>query len=263
MGKYENDLATVNAILAKPELTSADHMQLLAIYSVSFHDSGKIEGCCSCDSSCHNCAFCQKMIEHAANNPLVICGYCYDNAQETRWKNTEKRHGLNMRILSSVDFTLEELATLPITAICRFNSSGDVPNKTYARNCIKIAMSHPYAKTALWAKNVPDCEKAFDELGKPANMIFVQSSLLIGIACKRSRYADYTFTVYPDEQTTQAAISSGARECNGKKCRECGYKCYMGTWEKGTNIAELLRVHAKTRAAIMAEYNKRVIKAGE
>lgn len=203
------------------------------------------------------------MIEHAANNPLVICGYCYDDAQESRWKNVENRHGLNMRILSAIDFTLEELATLPITAICRFNSSGDVPNETYARNCIKIAMSHPYAKTALWAKNVPDCEKAFDELGKPANMIFVQSSLLIGIPCKRSKYADYTFTVYPDEQTTQAAINSGARECNGKKCRECGYKCYMGTWEKGTDIAELLRVPSKTRAAIMAEYNRRVVKAGE
>lgn len=263
MGKFENDLAVVNSILAKTEITAVDRMQLLSIYAVSFHDSGKIEGCCSCDSSCHNCAFCQKMIEHAANNPLVICGYCYDYAQESYRTNVANRHGLNMRILSSIDFTLEELATLPITAICRFNSSGDVPNEIYARNCIRIAISHPYAHCALWAKNVPDCEKAFDELGKPANMIFVQSSLLIGIACNRSRYADYTFTVYPDEQTTQAAISSGAHECNGKKCKECGYKCYMGTWEKGADIAELLRVPAKTRAAIMAEYNKRVVKAGE
>lgn len=263
MTKYEHDLAIVNAILAKPELTFADRMQLLSVYAVSFHDSGKIEGCCSCDSSCHNCKFCQNMIKAAANNPLIICGYCYDDAQESRWKNVENRHGLNMRILSAIDFTLEELATLPITEICRFNSSGDVPSETYARNCIRIAISHPYAHCALWAKNVAAVEKAFDELGKPSNMIFVQSSLLIGIACNRSRYADYTFTVYPDEETTQAAIRSGAHECNGKKCKECGYKCYLGTWEKGADIAELLRVPAKTRASIMAEYNKRVVKAGE
>lgn len=260
MGKFENDLVRVNSILAKPELTFADHMQLLSIYSVSFHDSGKIEGCSSCDSSCHACAFCQKMIKAAENDPLIICGYCYDDAQETRWKNVENRHGLNMRILSTVDFTLEELATLPITAICRFNSSGDVPNEIYSRNCIRIAMSHPYAHCALWAKNVPACEKAFDELGKPSNMIFIQSSLLIGVPGKRSRYADYMFTVYPSEELTEKAIASGARECNGRKCRECGYKCYLGTWEKGANIAELLRVPEKRRGAILAAYNERVAK---
>lgn len=200
------------------------------------------------------------MIEASEKNKLVICGLCYDDAQESRWSNVENRHGLNMRILSSVLFDEAELATLPIGGVaCRINSSGDVPNVTYARNCIRIAKSHPATRFGFWAKNIPACEQAFDlEGGKPSNMIFVQSSLLIGFPCKRSRYADYTFTVYPDEQTTQKAIADGACECNGKKCMECGFKCYFGTWEHGANIAELLRCTAKKRAEIMNAYNARV-----
>lgn len=254
LSKYEHDLAIVDTILSKSELTFADRMQLLSVYSVSYHSSGKIEGCTSCDSSCHNCAFCQQMIKASEKNPLIICGLCYDDAQEKRWTNVEKRHGLNMRILSSVLFEVGELALLPITGLCRFNSSGDTPNEIYALNCIRIAKAHPFAHCALWAKNVLPCESAFDAEGKPANMIFIQSSPQIGFPAVRSRYADYTFTVYPDEYTVTEAIREGACECNGKKCRECGYKCYLGTWEKGADIAELLRCTDKQRARILSAY---------
>lgn len=257
--KYENDLAIVSAILEKPaeEITAADRARLVSIVAVSYHDAegSKIVGLFSIDSSCHGCEFCQHMREAADGNPLHICGMCYDFRQEQYRKGMQQRHALTMRVLSSVDFTVQELAALPVPGMCRFNSSGDLVNAIHARNYIRIAMSHPFARFTLWAKNVRAAEAAFDALGKPSNMLFIQSSPIIGRPCRRSRWADYTFTVYPDEATTAAAIAAGACACNGRKCRDCGYKCYSGEWAPGSDIAELLRVGKDRRAEILAAYN--------
>lgn len=257
MSAFLRDKQIVDGILSKPveEITFADRAMLVSIVKVSFHDAGKIEGLSSVDSSCHGCEFCQMMRKSAENNPLHICGMCYDHAQEEYREGVKNRHELTMRILSSLEFTVDELRALPIVGMCRFNSSGDLRNDTHARNYVRIAIGHPFAKFALWAKNVKSAEKAFDELGKPENMIFIQSSPIIGKPCKRSPHADYTFTVYPDEKTTLDAIENGACACNGRKCKECGYKCYTGEWAKGANIAEFLRVGKAKRAEIMNAYN--------
>ena len=252
----ERDEQIVNAILSKPidQITATERYTLVNIVKVSYHDSGKIQGMFSIDSSCHGCEFCQHMRKCAESNPLHICGMCYDHAQEEYRENVRKRHALTMRILSSVEFTVEELSILPINGMCRFNSSGDLRNDTHARNYIRIAIGHPLVKFALWAKNVKSATVAFRELGKPENMVFIQSSPIIGLPCKRSEFADYTFTVYPDEATTEAAIASGSCACNGRKCAECGYKCYVGGWKNGANIAEFLRVSKVKRVEIMGAY---------
>ena len=254
MNIFERDYETTKTILKKDTITHEDRMTLLGIYKVSYHDSGKIELLYSCDSSCAGCTFCQKMREAAVKNPLHICGYCYDDAQEKRWANVKNRHMLNLLIMKSVDFTEEELATLKMNGICRLNSSGDVDNFTQANNYRKIAKSHPNVKVALWAKNVKPVEDVFDMYGKPENLIFVQSSVIIGTPGRMSRWADYLFTVYPDEESLQEALANGAVECNGKKCVDCGFKCYLGGWPKGANIAELLRVPEKHRAKIVEAY---------
>lgn len=262
MTKFERDLATFTEIMNKgaANITHEDRMTLLHIYQIAFHDSGKIEDLFSCDSSCHGCEFCQKMQEAAEHNPLHICGYCYDKAQEARWVNVKNRHGLNMAIMASVEFTEEELATLYIAGICRINSSGDTPNSIYANNMRKIAITHPFVRFALWAKNVLPVEQVFDLYGKPENLIFIQSSILIGIPGKMSKWADYLFTVYPDEETLQAALKAGAVECNGKKCKVCGFACYLGKWPKGANVAEVLRVPAKVREKVIAAYREYIAK---
>ena len=262
-GKFERDARRVSEILEKGEnMTSAERIELLQIFSVSYHDSGKIEDLFSCDSSCHGCEFCRIMRAAAANNPLHICGYCYDFAQENRWECVKNRHELNLKIMSSVEFTEAELQILPIGFICRFNSSGDIENEIHANNYRKIAVSHSSVKFGFWAKNVRAVENVFDKYGKPENVVFIQSSPLIGIPAKRSKYADYVFTVYPDEETLQAALQNGAAECNGKKCKECGFKCYLGTWQNGANIAELLRLPAKYRGAIVKAYNEYMERRG-
>lgn len=246
MSNFEKDYATVTNILNKPVITHDDRMILLSVYRVSYHDSGKIEGMSSCDSSCANCSFCQKIREKGKNNPFLICNYCYDDAQEKRWVAVKNRHGLNLLIMSSVRFTVEELSTLPISALLRENSSGDIENDIHAENMINIGYAHPATECGLFAKNVSPVIRATDKLGKPANMKYIQSSILIGKPARRAKYFDYVFTVYATEEELQKALAEGACECNGKKCKDCGYMCYkQNGWKEGSNIAEYLRLRGK------------------
>lgn len=250
--KFDKDLEKVLAILEKETLATADHYELLTIYQVAFHESGKIAGVASCDSSATNCGFCKAMREKAKGNPAHICNKCYDFAAEKYKINGLNRHSLNMLIMSMVEFTVDELRILPAGMLNRVNSAGDIPNKTYARNMIKNAAAHPAVRFAFWAKNTLALIAATDELGKPANAVYIQSSEIIGKPAEKKKYFDYVFTVYLDKTATEKAIAAGAAECNGKKCMECGYKCYYGT-HAAVNIAETLRgVSAADRKAIAA-----------
>lgn len=245
MAKIEQDSKIIDSIISKPIITETDKIIALQILQANYHDSGKIEGCISCDSSAHGCTFCSTMREKGKDNPLLICNYCYDIEQENRWKNVKERHMLNLKILSNIEFSVELFKTHPMIGILRENSSGDIENVTHAKNLVYIAYANTSSHVGLWSKNVKAVDSAFDQLGKPDNMVFVQSSPIIGIPAKRSKYADYLFTVYATEEDLQLALKNGAMECNGKKCKECGYKCYFKTWPIGSNIAELLRLKSK------------------
>ena len=250
--KFDTDLFRVKSILEKPEITAADRMELIIIYAPAFHTSGKIEGITSYDSSAHSCTFCNACRKAAENNPAHICGMCYDIAQENYKVNSLNRHSLNMLIMSSVEFTETELSRLSVSKINRINSSGDTPNKTYALNMLRLAKINDFAKFAYWAKNTRDVIAACDEIGKPENMILIQSSIIIGRPAKKAKYFDYVFTVYPTKEMTAAAIETGSNECNGKKCMECGFKCYFGTHAGNNNIAEYLRgVNTEKRKEIV------------
>ena len=238
-------------------LTASERLMALRILQTPYHESGKIEGCHSCDSSAHGCDFCNHMRKLAETDPRIICGYCYDWTLEEERSNVGPRHALNLLILKSIEFTEAELASLPINGILRGNSAGDTDNLTQAMNQLKIAATHPYVDCALWAKNTPPISKAVDIYGKPENLNLIQSSPIIGTPATLARNFDYLFTVYPTKEATLAAIRAGANPCNGRKCADCTYKCYRnekkGGWKKGTNIAEYLRIKDKdTRAAIIA-----------
>lgn len=222
-------------------LTPDERLTLIRMIPCNLHNDGKIEGINSLDSSCAGCGFCQSMRQAAQSNPLLICGYCYDAAQESYRIQMKERHILTMAILATVAFTIEELSLIPAGPLVRINSSGDTPNVIYAENMVRFALAHPDSAIGYWAKNIPAVEAAFDHLGKPANVRFIQSSPVIGKPAKRSRYADNLFTVYLTEADVQKALASGANECNGRKCKDCGYSCYLGGWESGTDIAELFR----------------------
>ena len=254
--KFEKELFEVKAIIEKEELTTADKYRLLAIYRPSYHETGKIEGVTSYDSTATNCEFCELMRKAAEQQKLHICGYCYDYAQEHGFKgvNVLNRHTLNMIIMSCVEFEIEELKVLNASYINRVNSSGDVPNVTYARNMIKLGYAFSSLRFAFWAKNTFAVKQACKELGKPKNMILVQSSCIIGYVPKLEEYFDFVFVVFLTKEAIEEALKSKkCGECNGKKCKACGYKCYTGAWtEEGVNVVcEFLRVTKEKREELI------------
>lgn len=251
--KFYPDLKRVISILNNgiDILSFVDKMQLLSIYNISYHSSGKIEGIFSLDSTATNCLFCDSMRNVAKNNQAHICGMCYDFAQEQYKVQALNRHSLNLMIMSTVEFSVEELATLTAGELVRINSSGDIENIIHAKNMIKYAISHPFSSVALWAKNTVPVISACDELGKPKNITLIQSSCIIGNIPKKAKYFDYVFVVYANKNSIEKAINSGACECNGKKCRECGFKCYKKLWPCDSVIAEYLRgIDASKRKTI-------------
>jgi len=251
------------AILAAgvENLSRDDMAELLALVNVAYHSSGKIEGCASVDG-CAACKFCQSMIAAAKNNPLMICGSCYaaaDSYKEAAWRT----HQLNARILSEVLFEKEELAALEIGSdLCRFNEDGDTVNVSHARNLLRIAKVNPGVSFGYWYKNKPAVEAGLIAEGHtsrdklPGNIRFIHSSVLIGIPAAPAWFDDGIFTVYPDDVTTRAAILAGAHECNGRRCRECGYTCYLMQRRQAgpVYIAEYLRAGKAQRAAILEAY---------
>ena len=243
IGKYEKDLQIVNSILngkSENDLSFSEAVQLLNVYSVAYHESGKIEDLFSCDSSAHGCDFCNKMRKAAESDPTIICGYCYDWKQEEYRTNVLNRHSLNLRIMKSVLFTVEQLAFLPCGMYNRINSSGEIDNLTQARNMIRYAKAHPNSNVTMWSKNKPIVEEAFKLEGKPNNMKFGQSSIHIDKADKASEYADFVFTVYSTLEKVEEALQNEAIRCNGIKCKDC-MACYNGSMKNGQAVAELLR----------------------
>lgn len=265
---YEDREQTVNKILShKESMTVIERLVLLFIVIINFHTGGKIAGIYSCDSSAHGCSFCQKMKKAAENICLLICGLCYDYEQEIRRPAVFKGHNLNRIILSSVLFTVDEWKQRPIKLnkdaedkVLRINSSGDTENAIHAENMLNLSYANPEFDVGYWAKNVPAVEEAIHTVGKPENVRFVQSSLRIGFEDEMSPEADLLFTVYPDVKTCLEAIRKGGKPCNGRKCNECGKKCYKkpenGGWEKGSNVCELLRCSEADRKLIMEAYLK-------
>jgi len=254
---------------APEAMTDDDIKNLLSYINVAFHSSGKIEGCYSVDGSA-GCDFCARMRAAADDNILIICGCCYaaaDSYKEFSWR----RHSLNARILSTVLFTVEQLKTLysfPAGALVRINEDGDTVNAIHARNILRLFEAFPRCCFGYWYKNSAAVAAGLqaegvtdraEKLRRYGNARFIHSSLLIGFRASVLWFDDATFTVYPDAETTAAAIKAGAHACNGRRCRACNYFCYTPENNGGVvpDIAEYLRCGKAARARIMAAYTAR------
>lgn len=255
----------VEAGKASPE----ERRELLGLINWSYHKSGKIQGIYSLDG-CAVCKFCEKMRKAAEYNPLMICGYCYAFAD--LWKKFVLiRHRINMVILSRVLFTVEELEQSMRLAgfapegmqFLRINEDGDTVNEIHARNNLRAAvvLKKYGGRVGYFFKNIHAVSLGLDMEGitrredLPENVVFVQSSMLIGFEGRPAWFADIMFTVYPDKDTTEAAIAGGAFECNGRKCMNCGLNCYKHKRAAEVQqVAEILRASKKNREKILAAY---------
>lgn len=225
--------------------------------AIAYHRDGKIEGIHSLDVACSNCDFCQRM--QASDDPRIICRLCYTLSM---WGSAKQAHAITGDILSSVKFTTEELKTIATApGLIRINSDGELINATHAANIVRFASAHPHNVLAIWTKRPEILDGAIKREGKPANLICGISSPLINCPA-RTRYSwiDFVFTVYTPT-AIGAAIARGERECNGRKCMDCEFKCYKHSDKPGpVFVAELLR---KPRAMKTADFSVLVAQIDE
>lgn len=233
--------AHVHEILSAPVISPAARIELLTMLSraVAYHTSGKIEGLFSLDVACKNCEFCMKM--QASQDPSVICTLCYT---QSMYETAKAAHAITGEILSKLELTDDEAAAVAIPAgLFRFNSDGELINLTHALNLLRIAATHKMTSFAIWTKRPAILDAAVKKYGKPDNLIVGVSSPFINTPFSGNwTWCDFIFTVYTPGRIA-AAIAAGSRECNGKKCLACGFKCYKErrTEAGPVHVAEVLR----------------------
>ena len=158
--RYNTAHILVEKYLNDGFLSATERDILLRIVIINYHETHKIAGAYSCDSSCHNCAFCQKMRKAAESDPTIICGYCYDHAQEIRMPSVKEAHGLTLFILSNVLFTVDDWKRRPISKklrtewenILRINSAGETENVTQGINYLNLLYANPVFFGGYWGK---------------------------------------------------------------------------------------------------------------
>ena len=223
--------------------------------AVTYHTSGKIKGLHSLDVSCSNCQFCQK--KQAEADLTQICTYCYTGSM---WPSAKQAHAITGEILSRLELTSEEAAAVSIPASCamfRFNSDGELINQTHATNLVRIAATHPETVFSVWTKRPGLLKKPIEEEGHPGNLLIGYSSPDINIDWNIPYFPfiDFVFTVYTPTGI-ETPIKQGARECNGKKCIDCGFKCYRKQPEIGPRPARVAEVLRRPRNMKKAEFEK-------
>lgn len=212
---------------------------------------GKMKGVMGTSTNCHNCSFCQTI--RKANNPRVVCSYCY--AWEGLEFKPESRamYGENGDILADRLMTDDEISKYVNESLHRFNSHGELENEIQLRNMYAICRASERAaigagvsspKFAIWTKRKPLVEAVARKYGEypPANLAMVYSSIWLNEPNPERRYnpardlvrPDHIFTVYETEQDRK----DKGFMC-GKLCALCGH-CYNKT-ETVDFVAELLK----------------------
>lgn len=180
--------------------------------------SGKMSGIPSISTSCLCNPICLKRMQDGDS----ICSHCFAQATLNRYTNASKAMESNYYLLTESILPLDLLPIFANVAIVRIESFGDVANKTQAINYLNIIKANPNVIFAWWSKNMAIIKSAIDEIGKPENLILVESSAKLNKAKVASNgYVDKVFTVY-DEKTiadNNININCGARCC--ATCRRC------------------------------------------
>lgn len=199
---------------------------------VSDSMSGKMNGIPSISTSCLANPIClQRMLDGES-----ICAHCFAETTLNRYKDAGKAMLNNTYLLTESILDTDLLPVFPNVSIVRIESFGDVANVTQAINYCNICKKNPAVTFAWWTKNVSIVAKAFDIVGKPENVILIESSPKVNVEKpKSSEYVDKVFTVYSKEYIIEHNIdvNCGARCC--ATCRRCYSK------NTGTQVKEQLK----------------------
>ena len=202
-------------------------------------NKSKLNGINSLSTSCIDNCFC---LDRMKNNDSV-CIHCYANTQQKIKPSLQDRNTINGIILRNIiipaKYWKKYINRLDLSKYFRFESFGDVANKTQALNYIEFCKAFPRVHFAAWTKNAGIYHFAFMQEEKPKNLSFIVSSNKLN-HCELYHKTtfpeiDHIFTVYSDEYITENNIKI---TCGGRSCMECIKKhknCYFTDTEIAVN----------------------------
>lgn len=194
--------------------------------------SGKMSGIPSISTSCLCNPICLKRMQDGNS----ICSHCFAYATLNRYKAASQAMESNYHLLTESVLPPELLPIFANVAIVRIESFGDVANKTQAVNYLNIIKANPNVIFAWWSKNMVIIKSAIDEVGKPENLILVESSEKLNkVKVASNGYVDKVFTVYDEKTITNKGINVN---CGARCCATCR-RCYNKDTE--TTISEKLK----------------------
>lgn len=185
---------------------------------ISDRMTGKLNGIPCISTSVLKNTYCQKR----AAVPGSICSKCYAINTVNRYSSLCGNLNSNYELLTKSVLPLDQLPVFANVAIARFESFGDIQNKTQVINYINICKVNPSVTFALWTKNTRIVSDAIRSVGKPSNLVIIASSPTINKPMHTSAACvDKVFTVYDKQEIAkkQIDINCGARSC--ASCRAC------------------------------------------
>ena len=233
--KYASRLAIITHYLEMKnqgkELSIYDYINLVGQFVVN-STSGKMEDFYSCSSS----MWMNKGCQIRASVVGSICEDCYVNAIFNARDSLVLAMETNYLILNNFDIPIEAWATLAIPTTngkSRIESFGDADSITCARNYTNIVKSHNYLDFGLFTKTTYYAP-VFREEGKPVNLIFIYSGLMLNqipdIPSCYDGYVDHVFIVVTKEYAIENNIRINCGHYEGvtkidHKCKNC-LRCY-------------------------------------
>ena len=188
---------------------------------VSDSMSGKMHDIPSISTSCLLNTNCQRYRQIKGS----ICEKCFAHNTVKRYSGLSKNLKTNYHLLTESVLPLDLLPKFvkELSPIVRFESFGDLQNEIQLENYANICKLSPNVRFALWTKNPAIIKKTFDRIGKPENLVVIQSSLFINDPVyTANEYIDKVFTVYDKEGQKNVTVNCGARDCMG--CQRCYYR---------------------------------------
>lgn len=180
--------------------------------------NAKMEGMASLSTS----PLCNKYCEMRHANKTTICGHCFSEQMNARFKNLREKLIRNTEFLTTYELKPEQIPFINRT-IFRLESFGDLNNTLQVKNYFTIANANPGTTFTLWTKNPWLIDEAMKTYGidKPDNFIIILSSILMNTPNESITYGfiDKVFTVYDKEHAESVNINCGARKC--VECRRC------------------------------------------
>lgn len=224
-------------ILKGQKLTSKEKKQYILYSLTAGSPNGKMHDFTMITTSCLNNPLC----EARRNNLELVCSKCYAAAQLEYQKGTREKFLINTLFYSNYELTKKDIPTIyTVNNVLRFESHGDVVNRTHAKNIYAIARKNDHLRCAVWSKN----PWFFKGLQKPKNIIFVYSIAELNRIVtpetlkqvqRKYPFVDKIFAVY-DEKTI--ADHSLTVNCGGRDCMAC-LTCYKTRKQKNIVIEKL------------------------